>query len=200
VKRSLCVLAALVLVAGCRPAEAPVPEKAPKPASGAKEAAHPVSIVGTELLLLDGPSEPVLQDGPKGIKNPLAPAKGPPADNGRCHVCHVNFSDERLAVGHARANIGCEKCHGPSDAHCGDEGNVTAPTTLYAKADVDKSCKVCHPDDRLIEGAKSCPVVVVDDAKGPKYCTDCHGRHRMERRTVRWDTKTGKLLPKEAAL
>ena len=199
-KRSLCVLAALVLAAGCRPAEAPVSEKPPKPASGAKEAAKPVSIVGAELLLLDGPSEPVLQDGPEGIKHPLAPAKGPQVDNGRCHVCHVNFSDERLAVGHARANIGCEKCHGPSDAHCGDEGNVTAPTTLYAKADVDKSCKVCHPDDRLIEGAKSCPVVVDDDAKGPKYCTDCHGRHRMERRTVHWDKKTGKLLPKDAAL
>ncbi len=25
-------------------------------------------------------------------------------------------------------------------------------------------------------------------------CTDCHGKHRMEVRTVVWDKKTGKLL------
>jgi len=33
---------------------------------------------------------------------------GPVADNSRCHVCHINYADEALAVTHARANIRCE--------------------------------------------------------------------------------------------
>ena len=43
------------------------------------------------------------------------------ADNSRCHVCHINFSQEELAVAHARAAIGCAGCHGASDAHIADE-------------------------------------------------------------------------------
>jgi len=198
VKRSLWIVLALVVAAGCGSSGDPVSEKpkanpeTPTSAVGGKEVR---TSAGPDLLLADSSAAPALLDGPEGIQTPPRRTRGKEADNDRCHVCHINFSEERLAVGHAWADVGCEKCHGPSDAHCGDEGNITPPTTLFAKADIDKSCKVCHPDDRFVEDAKSCPIVV-DDSKGPKYCTDCHGRHRMERRTVHWDKKTGKLLPK----
>jgi hypothetical protein len=190
----IALAAAAIALAGCRQSAESVP---PKPEGGGKEVSKPVPPVVAQLLLDGSGGDAPLEDGPEGIKQPPRHPKGKEADNSRCHVCHTNFSEERLAVAHAWADVGCEKCHGPSDAHCSDEGNVTPPTTMYGKGDVDKSCKVCHPDDRIVEGAKSCPVVVLDTDKA-KYCTDCHGRHQMARRTVRWDTVTRKLLPKEA--
>jgi len=199
VKRSLCILAALTLImaVGCRQSDDPAPKKSNPGAEATKVQTGGQAAVkaGQPALLLDAAgAAAVLLDGPEGIKEPpKRPKGGQEADNSRCHVCHVNFADERLAVAHTWFNIGCEKCHGPSDDHCGDEGNITPPSTMFAKADIDKSCKVCHPDDRFVEGAKSCPVVVLEEGK---YCTDCHGRHQMECRTVRWDKKTGALLPK----
>jgi len=110
----------------------------------------------------------------------VAPQAGPVADNSRCHVCHINYQDEQLAVVHARANIGCEKCHGSSDAHCGDEDNITPPDIMYPAERVNSFCKDCHPTAKL--------------GGGKKYCTDCHGDHRLGYRTRRWDKTTGKLI------
>jgi len=110
----------------------------------------------------------------------VAPPAGPVADNSRCHVCHINYQDEQLAVVHARANIGCEKCHGSSDAHCGDEDNITPPDIMYPAEKVNSFCKDCHPTAKL--------------GGGKKYCTDCHGDHRLGYRTRRWDKTTGKLI------
>src|SRR6056297_1079407 len=49
------------------------------------------------------------------------PAGGDPkksgADNSRCHVCHLNFAMEKIAVIHAREKIGCSDCHGDCDDH-----------------------------------------------------------------------------------
>jgi len=211
VRHFVWLVAAMAVAAGCGSSADPAPPKAapsatapvapsaPAAAPAAKpdagnKAANPG---GAPLLLAESSGQTDLPDGPDGIRRPPRRTRGKEADNSRCHVCHVNFSEERLAVGHAWANVGCEKCHGPSDAHCGDEGNVTPPTTLYARSDIDKSCKVCHPTDRLVEGAKSC-FEVPDESKGQHYCTDCHGKHQMARRTVRWDAVTRKLLPKDA--
>jgi hypothetical protein len=58
------------------------------------------------LLLLDEP--PLLLE--DGNDEELPPPEGPVADNSRCHVCHINYADEELAVEHARANISCEQC------------------------------------------------------------------------------------------
>lgn len=109
-----------------------------------------------------------------------APSAGPIADNSRCHVCHINYQVEQLAIVHARANIGCEKCHGSSDAHCGDEDNITPPDIMYPAERVNSFCKDCHPAAKL--------------GGGKKYCTDCHGDHRLAYRTRRWDKTTGKLI------
>jgi hypothetical protein len=78
-------------------------------------------------LLLDEP--PLLLD--NGNDEELPPPEGPVADNSRCHVCHINYADEKLAVRHARANISCEQCHGTSDAHCSDEDNITPPDIMF---------------------------------------------------------------------
>lgn len=107
----------------------------------------------------------------------------------------MNYEDEQLSVVHALAEIGCQKCHGPSDEHCGDEGNVTPPTIFYTKAEVDKSCRKCHPEpeDGIIVGAKVCLHLLTEAERG-KRCTDCHGRHRMAVRSVRWDPVTRKAV------
>lgn len=128
-------------------------------------------------------------------------AKAPPArgvDNSRCHVCHLDFSDEQLAVSHAKNGVGCEKCHGASDDHASDEANITPPQIMYPHEKIDTSCKVCHPDpmDRIVAGAKYCLHVLVTEEEKKKVCTDCHGAHRMAQRSVRWDKVTGKVLPK----
>lgn len=135
-----------------------------------------VAFVGCQLA--DGPGA-----GPKGLG----------VDNSRCHVCHINYEDEEFAVRHARANVGCEKCHGASDAHCGDENNVTPPDLMYPKAKVNLSCWMCHDKATLAKVADHKPALAAVEAR-TKLCTDCHGQHRLARRDVRWDKATGKLL------
>jgi hypothetical protein len=163
-------------------------EKAPPATSPAEKSAPPSKTDEEPLLLLDS-----------GPAKSLPPAKGPMADNNRCHVCHGNFSDEDLAFSHARNNVGCERCHGASDTHCEDEGNVTAPTILIGRERIDKSCKECHPppDEKIVQDARYC-LFIPDEKDSRKVCTECHGKHRMNQRTVHWDKTTGKLLPKGA--
>jgi len=121
------------------------------------------------------------------------PPAGKVADNSRCLVCHGNFEDEELSVTHAKHDVGCEKCHGPSDAHCDDENNITPPEIMYPKDEIDPACRVCHDETKVVDGALFCLHVLTPAEKG-KRCTDCHGKHAMSVRTVQWDKKTGKLL------
>ncbi len=133
------------------------------------------------LLLLDEPDEMLAS---------LPPPVGPVADNSRCHVCHINYSDEELAVLHARANISCEDCHGSSDAHCSDEDNITPPDIMYARDKITPFCLDCHPADKLTDVHKP----VLEETADESYCTDCHGDHRLGYRTRHWDKSTGELL------
>lgn len=120
----------------------------------------------------------LLEDG-NGDENPDLGA-GPLADNSRCFVCHINFVEDKLTSMHAKADIGCEHCHGASDAHCSDEDNITPPDIMYPAEKINSFCKSCHPDAKL-GGDK-------------KYCTDCHGEHRLSHRTRKWDKATGELI------
>lgn len=130
------------------------------------------------LLLPDEPDIPVVE--------------GPMADNSRCHVCHINYADESLAVVHARANIGCEQCHGASDAHCNDEDNITPPQIMYPVAKIVGFCMGCHTRETIeIEPHKA---LLAGTEAEKKYCTDCHGQHRLGYRTRRWDKQTGELI------
>ena len=122
---------------------------------------------------------------------------GTVADNTRCHVCHMNYIQEDIAVIHARANIGCADCHGDCDAHIADEswasgGNGTPPGIMYPLAKINPFCMGCHPKDRIdTEQHKPlfAPTVLLrkNEAAGEKkYCTDCHGNHRLAHRKCKW--------------
>jgi hypothetical protein len=110
-------------------------------------------------------------------------------DNSRCFVCHANFQEEPLAGWHAKAGVGCETCHGASDAHCADESNLTAPDMIFAKEEVGDACLTCHAVGR--------PEIGKHFAAGKcekNDCMRCHGAHKMAVRTREWDKKTRQLL------
>jgi len=134
-------------------------------------------------LLLDDEPLLLLDDG-----EDVAPPAGPVADNSRCHVCHMNYVQEDIAVIHSRANIGCADCHGDSDAHIADESwswgeNGTAPDTMYPLAKINPFCMSCHPKEK-IDAEQHKPLFA--GAAEKKYCTDCHGDHRLARRRCKW--------------
>jgi hypothetical protein len=115
----------------------------------------------------------------------------PAADNSRCHVCHINYSEEALAVTHARANVSCEHCHGSSDAHCGDEDNITPPDIMYAAEKIRPFCMGCHTREKIDIAVHK---KVLSDTSSKGICTNCHGEHRLGYRTRKWDKTTGKLI------
>jgi len=119
--------------------------------------------------------------------------KGSAAYNTFCYVCHLNFKKEKLALRHARAGVGCTKCHGNSEDHSADEDNVTPPEIMYAKKKINPSCTKCHKPRELARKSQHKPVLA-GTAKHKKYCTDCHGDHRVAVRTRRWNKDTGKLI------
>lgn len=122
--------------------------------------------------------------------------KGPVADNTACFVCHANYDEETLAGQHAKANVGCVKCHGESVAHRNDEDNITPPDIMFPTDQIDKECVKCHethdaPARKVIATwQKRCPA---KENPADLVCTDCHGEHRLKFRTVWWDRKTHKL-------
>ena len=131
---------------------------------------------GEPLLLLD--------DGEEAPRPPT----GPVADNSRCFVCHLNYAMESLAVVHAKADIGCAKCHGPSDAHIADESwtwgeNGTAPDIMYPRPKINPFCLTCHPQDKI--DAEQHKALFAGTSE-KKYCTDCHGAHRLAERKCKW--------------
>ena len=141
------------------------------------------------LLLLDEPTE----------KAAVPETAALVADNAACFVCHANYKSETLTQTHAKARMGCVDCHGKSYAHRNDENNTTPPEKMFAADEIDRACQQCHPRHD-VPAAK---VVLLGVQRGlakaePKtiVCTDCHGDHRLAQRTVRWDKKTGKLLPR----
>ena len=141
---------------------------------------------GEEPLLLLDDEPPLLLDG--GDEASPTP-KGPVADNSRCHVCHLDYQKEALALVHARANIGCAGCHGDSDAHIADESwadgkNGTAPDTMFPKPKINPFCLECHPKDEI--GKKKDHKKFFAGTVEEKYCTDCHGEHRLPKRKCKW--------------
>ena len=137
------------------------------------------------LLLLDDEPPLLLDDGGEASATP----KGPVADNSRCHVCHLDYQKEELALDHARAKIGCAGCHGDSDAHIADESwadgkNGTAPETMFPKPKINPFCLECHPKDEI--GKKDTHKKFLAGTGKEKYCTDCHGDHRLPKRTCKW--------------
>jgi len=118
-------------------------------------------------------------------------------------VCHINLEEEELVDIHRPMGVGCETCHGLSDAHSSDEDNLTAPDIMWAKNRINSRCMTCHLRKELLaseDGGDSHQETLArwDDPKnadeGEKYCTECHGEHRIRNRTRIWHKETGKLL------
>jgi hypothetical protein len=110
------------------------------------------------------------------------------ADNSRCFVCHINYMQEDIAVTHAKVDMGCAHCHGESDEHIADEswasgGNGTAPDIMYPRIKINPFCMGCHTKENI--DTPQHEVVFVDTDK-QKYCTDCHGDHRLTNRKCKW--------------
>ncbi len=154
------------------------------------------------LLLLDDDPPLMLDDG-----TGADPADASGADNRRCQVCHLNFAMEKLAVTHAKEDIGCADCHGDCDAHIDDEswasgGPGTPPEIMYPPERIDGACSECHdthdaPAKKVLQRwQQRCPEKA--DASSI-VCTDCHGKHRLnpKLRKAWWDKKTGKPIKPE---
>ncbi len=178
------VLAGACTTLGQIEVKAPATNGAAKPAAVAATSASSTAplkapATGDEkpLLLLD--DEPSTN----------APAGG--ADNSRCQVCHVNFMTERLALSHARTNIGCATCHGPCDAHIADEswasgGNGTAPDIMFPRLKIYAACIACHKPEQVFVKVEKHKPFWWSIAYQERVCTDCHGQHHMVIRRCRW--------------
>ena len=180
------ILVASMALSGCergnttpqRRAEAvPVENTGTEDQKAATEAAEeaPLLLEDEPLLLLDEDAGDSDHDGPM-------------ADNSRCFVCHVNYMTEEIAVTHAKADMGCAACHGPSDAHIADEswasgGNGTAPDIMFPKAEINPACMTCH--SRSTIDTPQHAVLFASDTPS-KVCTDCHGNHRLHERRCKW--------------
>lgn len=171
VRLTITLLAAvLIATSGCDRNTAALSSVEQPPAS----AQEPLLLEDEPLLLLD--EEPS-----------IASSDQPAADNSRCFVCHANYLDEKIAVTHARAGIGCAKCHGASDAHIADEswasgGNGTAPEIMYPRPEINPACMKCHPKDQI----DTTDHESLFARSSEKVCTDCHGDHRLPVRRSKW--------------
>jgi hypothetical protein len=90
----------------------------------------------------------------------------------------------------------CRKCHATHDVQPAAVVRRWKQRIGDKKSDV--LCKECHESHDIPAAAvirkwqqrtsqKTNDKLIV--------CTDCHGQHRLNRRSVRWDKKTEKLLP-----
>lgn len=134
-------------------------------------------------------------------KDPLLVSKKPKHilgsadDNYWCYVCHMNYQIEPLALRHAKAGVGCSKCHGKSAKHTADEDGVIPPQKMFARIEINTSCLTCHKE--YTESNEIClyqPDGLAATDAGPSQCTDCHGKHQLANRSRKWDKATGQLL------
>lgn len=144
---------------------------------------------------------PALADEPQPAPAPAGAEESvAPADNSSCFVCHTDYEEEFLVTKHAPKGVGCIDCHGESQDHADDEEHTTAPDVMFSSAGIDAACKECHkahdaaPAKVILRWQERCP-----QEKDPAQlvCTDCHGLHRLEKRKVRWDKRSGKLIDDE---
>ena len=118
------------------------------------------------------------------------------AENAACFVCHENYREELLAKSHAGNNVSCTKCHGKSYPHRNDENHATPPDRMFPVTAIVELCTSCHTDESIsVETEKRVRKDRPDKpASEPVVCTDCHGKHRLARRTMRWNKETGALI------
>ncbi len=181
----LVIAAVAVVGTGCEQVKSTQKEQInPEQVASPETVAVPEDETDDEpLLLLDDKPPLLLEDETdEGLSTEAM------ADNSRCFVCHINYMDEDIAVTHAQADMGCAHCHGESDEHIADEswasgGNGTAPDIMYPRAKINPFCMSCHTKDKIdTEQHKPLFAGTIKE----KYCTDCHGDHRLTNRKCKW--------------
>lgn len=166
-------------------------DSAPSVEAETLEALPPLEIDMDEPLLLEDP----------GVADET-PATEAESQNKTCLVCHANYEAEPLALWHAKADIACARCHGESIAHKNDENHATPPGHMYPLDKIDSFCSQCHESHDVAPArviARWRNRTSADASAQMPVCTTCHGQHRLERRTMRWDKETGELLPNKQA-
>jgi hypothetical protein len=168
---------------GCEQVNSAQKEQAkPKPAAGSEVVTNPEPTTDEPLLPDDEPL--LLLDDNTNEES----SNGTMADNSRCFVCHINYMQEDIAVTHAKVDMGCAHCHGESDEHIADEswasgGNGTAPDIMYPLSKINPFCMGCHPKEKIDTPQHE---IVFSNTDKQKYCTDCHGDHRLPNRKCKW--------------
>jgi hypothetical protein len=152
------------------------------------------------LLVLEE-DEPLLLDEPdiNGADSAALQAQHDTSINARCYVCHVNYKQDPFVQWHLNKNIGCVKCHGESPEHIADEANLTPPEIMYWPSRVGFSCYWCHPrHDVPVREVIARWLERGLDQTNPNrvLCTQCHGAHRLNLRTIIWNKRTGALISK----
>ena len=149
-------------------------------------ASDPETASGPPPLVVDT-SEPLLLEEP--TEEQVAGATTQAAtENEACFVCHGNYRAEFLAERHAKANVGCVKCHGDSFAHRNDENNTTPPETMYPADKIDPFCQGCH-EAHDVSAKKIIATWMKEKVKKPN--TTCEGCHKdddvpPEKVVARW--------------
>lgn len=187
-KRCVCLacvclgMVAVVVLAGCGWAK-----RVFKPGRSSNELA-PLVVDKDAPLLLDDAAEP----------GDARPATKAAKENAACFVCHADYSEEFLVVEHAVGNVGCTGCHGESFAHRNDENHITPPDIMFPRKEIQAACRKCHHRHN-VSAEKIAARKKQRNLENEKHlvCTDCHGNHRMKRRSVRWNKKTGELIPSD---
>lgn len=118
------------------------------------------------------------------------------ADNSYCLVCHANYEEEKLTRTHAKAGVGCEKCHGKSSKHSSDEDSLIPPEVLFPREKIKPFCLTCHDPKEMLKEAEEDhkEILSANPPATAKTCTQCHGKHQLKVRTRVWDKTTGKLI------
>jgi len=119
--------------------------------------------------------EPIKIDRTVDKDNPMGP-------NLACYVCHTTYVKEPLSRVHLKHKVYCIDCHGPSIGHANDEDiGATKPDKYFKRSQVNASCRKCHSDhDAKPEKVVKRYIERKLTTNSP-VCTDCHGKHRIER-------------------
>ena len=188
----LILTGTVLAFSGCKSPESAQDQQAEPehngPVAEEVKADEPLLLDDEPLLLEDAPL--LLEDEPLLLADESLEddSDASEADNSRCHVCHINYTPEDIAVVHAKAGIGCARCHGESDEHIADEswasgGNGTAPDIMYTRPKINPFCMECHTKEKLPMPQHE---LVFSAGDQQKVCTDCHGKHRLTVRRCKW--------------
>jgi hypothetical protein len=107
----------------------------------------------------------------------------PTSVNAACYVCHMTFVREPISKIHFKAKVTCIKCHGLSAGHANDEDvGATKPDVIFARNQIVPMCMKCHKHHDVPSAAVVARFIERKlSPEVPPVCTDCHGKHRIEK-------------------